>query len=448
LFGLELQASGNLFISGVHDRDVAYRHDSKLLAVEGDETLTAGALSELEFVTSACRTLDDALKAVGYACQLAVELAKLAQANGPVLSFREGEKSLGGTWFKTCTLKIGDPGFAAKPQGTVGVPLARLQQFIEEVLRGDDQDKAYLNDLEKMRELSGFGTVSPEMAGFLTACRIFLLWATWNNSKDRAIGADGRPLLPKDGDFWRVFTIPSDDYLKLFEYKAGDGYVPSFYKANTGNCRVLVHRDSPKSSFKLLHRTDFHSMFHALEPGDQQALHTEPGTWPQAVWPHEWGRRNVLMFPYRADPPELNVQIPQYQAEGWTGDAVNRPETWGLIEHGPALADWWDSVVNGRSAPGALPDAPKMVKDLASPPPGLAGRSRDKIASFPGDDENKRHYYGMGAFPMDTRDVPKPLAVYEHRAFADHPQVKALGTPTKDKWADIVNIFHKLFVGS
>jgi hypothetical protein len=74
LFGFELQTNGNVFIEGVKDREVAYEH--KLMTLEGDETLRPGAESELEFVTAKCANLDDALRAVEAASNLAKALAE------------------------------------------------------------------------------------------------------------------------------------------------------------------------------------------------------------------------------------------------------------------------------------------------------------------------------------------------------------------------------------
>jgi hypothetical protein len=51
-------------------------------------------------------------------------------------------------------------------------------------------------------------------------------------------------------------------------------HIPAFEKKD-GACRVLVQRDSPKSMFKLLHRTDFCSMFNAL-PTDQKEVRPRP----------------------------------------------------------------------------------------------------------------------------------------------------------------------------
>ncbi|OHV58947.1 hypothetical protein [Pseudofrankia sp. BMG5.36] len=450
MFGLELQASKNVFVKGVQDREVAYRHGSKLLTLEGDETLS-GALSELEFVTAPVNSLARIREAVGFARDVAAELARLSPATWGKLTFEKGDTFVGGIWERDCTLQINDRTFVAKPQGTVGVPLAKLRSFVEEVLHSEGAAGAkYLESLAEIRAKSGlvFDQENPELTGFLTACHIFLLAAVWNFSPDRAVAPDGTPLIAKDGDFFRVFTFKDSAHLRTFEHLPPGSKVKefSFYKADSGHCRVLVNRDSPKSSFTLLHRTDFHAMFDAL-PEDQKArLRTQPGHIPPALWPTDWPDRFLFPFAYRADPPDPQMVIPEYAAGGWPKDGVTRQETWQLIEHGPTISAWWDSVLNGRSAPGQQPDEPRIRKDLASPPPGLRGRRPDRIADFPGDDENKREYYGMGAFPMDRKDGPKPLAVFELRAFADHQEVMALGPPTLDTWVRIAEIFQTKFV--
>jgi hypothetical protein len=437
LFGLELQASGNVFIEGVRDRQVAFRLNNGLVTLEGDETIVPGALSELEFVTPPCSSLDEARTAVLHAADLARHLAIRAKGTADgVLTFKEGESFLAGVqtgiWLTDCKLQITDPTFPAKPQGTVGVPLARLMDFIDAVLDGDGQDSADIkNDLLNMR---GTGFEQSEMAGFLTACQLFILSAIRNNPQMVATRG-GSPIWPKDGNSWRVFAIKSE-YLKA----ASKG---TFETDKDGNHLVLVNRDSPKSMFRLLHRTDFHSMYLAL-PGDQQkSLQVGPGELPAALWPRTWSKDYVIfMFPYRADPLDPGLLPPPvaYQAMGWSGDKAARPEQerWPLVEHGPTLTAWWQSVLKGR---------PGMAKDLASPPPGLRGRSAANIATspFPGKDENKQEYYGMGAFGMDTKNETR-LAVYEHRALDNHPNFKALEPITIDAWDAVTQFFYNTFV--
>jgi hypothetical protein len=455
VFGMELQTWDNVFLKGVLDREIAYRHDSGLLKLEGDETLTADAESELEFVTAPCRTLDELNSAIGLARDLALKLAAGVDKQG-LLSFSAGDAFAGGKWLKSGTLRIGNPEFGAQPQGTVGVPLRELRKFIEKVLQGlGAEGEKYLDDLKLVRKIGGLDPdkdESPELVGFLTACHIFLICATWNHMPAVTLGEDGEPKNRKlDPDFWRVCSIPADQheavsYLRDITYRGQDQVEYLLDPGPDGAYRLLISRDSPKSMFKMLHRTDFHSMFRALPPGQQDRLRTKPGEVPALVWPPEWlqGYRQVFVYPYRADPPDPAAQkaglVSEYRAEGWAGTNVP-PENWLLIAHGPTVDDWWGSVLDGRRER----DGTVLPKDLVSPPPGIRGRNPANLAKFPGDDENKREYYGMGAFPMDSSADP-PLAVYEHRAFTDHPEVARLKPLTADKWAEVARIFYANFV--
>ena len=458
MFGLELQTSGNVFVNGVADREVAYRHESGLMTLEGDETTNSGASSELEFVTAPCASLSQGRQAVGHAADLAAELARRAVKAGPVLAFKAGEQLLGGTWLRDCQIRVGDQKFIANPQGTVGIPLARMRAFIEKVLDDlGDEGKDFRQDLEAMRAGSGLSFASDEdaeLTGFLTACHLFLVLASWSNAAAVAVDEQGRPLKELEGEellyrdprFYRTFTFADSPYLKSFPLPNG---TPAFQKKD-GSCRLTVCRDSPKSGFKLLHRTDFHAMCHALPPAQLNRLLKLPvreDKVPVAVWPSAWPDRELLTFPYRADPVDQAAaqagQVKQYLAEGWPGGEVTKEEHWWLAEHGPLLSQWWDSVVNGRPMPGQKNLVPK---DLASPPPGFQGRAPEKLGGFPKEDENKRAYYGMGAFPMDPNDGKAPLAVYEHRAFADSSAVAQLGELSSGTWGSIVAVFHEQFV--
>jgi hypothetical protein len=197
MFGLELQASGNVFVNGVADREVAYRHESGLMTLEGDETTNSGACSELEFVTAPCASLSQAQQAVRHAADLAAELARQAAKAGPALTFKAGEQLLGGTWLRDCQIRVGDQKFIANPQGTVGIPLAGMRAFIEHVLRDlGDEGKDFLADLKTMREASGLDFDSDkdaELTGFLTACHLFLVLASWSNAAAVAVDEEGSP---------------------------------------------------------------------------------------------------------------------------------------------------------------------------------------------------------------------------------------------------------------
>jgi hypothetical protein len=178
----------------------------------------------------------------------------------------------------------------------VGVPLCGLREFIEKVLQGlDEEGKKYLNDLRLVREIGGLelDKEPPELAGFLTACHIFLICATWNYMPGVILGEDGKPKNPKlDPDFWRVCSIPADQrevvgYLQQVTYRGTDEVDYLLDPEPYGAYRLLVSRDSPKSMFKMLHRTDFHSMFRALPSGQQDRLRTKPGEVPAPIrrWP-------------------------------------------------------------------------------------------------------------------------------------------------------------------
>jgi hypothetical protein len=166
------------------------------------------------------------------------------------------------------------------------------------------------------------------------------------------------------------------------------------------------------------------------------------------VWPADWtGRQIVFRYPYRADPPDRDTgQIQQLATHGWPGDGVPAgQEQWWVAEHGPTATDWWHSVLSGRTIRGQ-----PIPKDLASPPPGIAGRDADRLASFPDDSEVKRNYFGMGAYPMDRgrpeNPEPEPLAVYELRTLETRPELAALGRLTMGTWTNIAAIFHGSFV--
>jgi len=446
MFGLEFQVSRNVFTKGVLDREVAWRHPSGV-TLEGDETTAAGGLSELEFVTPPCAKLPAGQEAARVAAALARALADRAGQPNAAVDFRSGQTLAGGTWERDCTIGFGDLGFSANPQGTVGVGLSAFRDFVTAVLAGEPDGKMLTEDLDLVRsimrndhkfDLAGAG---PELDGFLTACHLFLLRATWSYARARAIGDNGIPLElgDKSATMWRVFTFKSDYLAKIRHEEKPHGMVPSFLKSN-GLCQVLVNRDSPKSAFALLPRTDFRSMYLAL-PGHAREHLAALGP-PPAAWPPAWtGQQIMFQFPYRADPADDSGLAVKYPAGGWPNDGIGTKEDWSLVEHGPTVAEWWNSICNGR-----LYGQSSVKKDLASPPPGIRGRDPAKLAVFPGKDEDKRAYYGMGAYPMDTSDHRMSLAVYELRSFSTQPDLVALMPLTFDKWEAAVTVFHRKFV--
>jgi len=117
-----------------------------------------------------------------------------------------------------------------------------------------------------------------------------------------------------------------------------DGKEVALFARPDGSCQLLVHRDSPKSAFQMLNRTDFHSMYRALPEQARQALDRHVDLPPAAYPPTpEWGQR-LFPFPYRADPPDPAARPLPYQAFLWRRDPLFREEEWRLTEHGPTIA--------------------------------------------------------------------------------------------------------------
>jgi len=447
VFGFELQTNANLFMSGVKERQVAWRGDN--VTLEGDETTDNPDKSELEFVTAPCVDRATALRSMASARKLAAQLrvdAGLVHGN---LTFAAGQAYAGGVWERACTVRIENFPFAAAPQVTVGVPLARMREFVTAVLNS-------LGDTRTVEDLAGMATQakqvmthfqvpdSAELEGFLWACRYFLLRAKNLKADAYRVDDEGRPLVPGlNQQSWRVFQFESQ-YLSAAGFGTGAGTV----------ARIAVNRDSPKSAFGLLHRTDFHSMFTAI-PADSRAK-IDAGLLGWLLWPYndrpgDPREFHLLPFPYRADPLDANSAPPAVKrvGQGWQYKPTDVPgaaETWDLMEHGPGFAAWCASVIDGRlsTEPGHVGQT--ISKDLASPPPGLQGRPYQVHKDFPGRNEDKSTYYGMGVFPMDPTGGT-PLAIYEHRSFRDDVSIKALLAPgekglvAEENWEKLVNTF-------
>lgn len=431
MFGFELQTNKNVFLSGVKEREVAW-HAGDLLTLEGDETYENPDWAELEFVTAPCPDVATARKAVGIAGELARRLAvDAAAAPGGVLTFKQGQAYANGVWARPCTIQIGNPEFHAQPQVTVGVPLAGMRRFITTALRNIDSgalaDQLTGLRVDARKRFTDHGVTpevaeSPDMDGFLIACHYFLNRAFLPEFRHFAVDAAGRPSSPRSHDSWRVFEFDSEDLASV-----SDKQGPVFWTGSGSTCRMSVNRDSPKSRFQLLHRTDFYSMFRMI-PQRLRAGVTEE-VLRDVLWPNlEWSREFVLFAtPYRAEPLDPDAVPPPVErtGRGWQdaeGDSSAKADRWFLAEYGPLFSDWCASIVHGRpvtTGDGNLP------KDLASPPPGIRGRERANLHTFPTKDEDKSTYYGMGAFPADS-GPQGALAVYEHRAFSTDASIAPL----------------------
>ncbi len=457
MYGFELQTNANLFQTGVKEREIAFQHSGRLFTLEGDETHDHPDKSELEFVTAPCATPQQARLAADSARKLADAL-KHDWATVPKdghLTFRAGQEYADGTWTRDCTITLANPDFHAQPQVTVGIPLTALTTFMCTALTEIGQADI-AKDLQDGWSLardvlvrSGMPKPPDEVLGFLTACHYFAIRAMNANPVNVAVDPAGQPVSKDKSRHGSYLNFSFDS-----DYLYG---TPAFQAGPEPAVRLQVNRDSPKSAFQILHRTDYYAMFHMI-PAEMR-LAIPPATWQVLLWPWDLtGKTDFTLFPfpYRADPHDGTPDVARFgpgggstparrYGVGWKdefGDTTRETADWYLMEHGPTLRDWWDSVVNGRLVDGR--SGLRLEKDLASPPPGLRGRKPDNLAHFPSTSENKSEFYSMGAFPRDTSGSV-PLAVFEFRALAQATSLNGLMKPNRlvaaADWPTLVDRF-------
>lgn len=460
MFGFELQTSGNVFVSGVNEREVAFEHKSGLLTLEGDETTAPDATAELEFVTVACKNATEVAEAIGHAQSFAQKLAAAAAtAPGGLLRFAADQQTEDGVWKKGCEVRIGDPDFGAQAQVTVGIPLAELEGFIQRLLT-----RAGMADIWEQVVLVCVDTAlknhasqrKAELRGFLAACALFLVRAR-PPMQHYTVAPSGEPYDAGKHD-WPIFNFTDSAYIKSLVLepwvRLPDVNFPAeSFRIPAGAYPLPVNLDSPKSLFNLLPRTDFYSMFHALSSDDQTFV-TQAGIaaiWPLLLGPGEsYDNVYVLSLPYRCDPDAVDAEA--RAAAGtvrslrrWRPDGrhLESDETWRIVDHGPSVREWWDSVLLGdpkRLVSDGDGGYRNLAKDATSPPPGWRGRDPKYISSFPTPTENKKEYYGMGAFPMDPR-AASPLAVFEMRDLMSDREVQGLGELVpRSAWQNLLKI--------
>ncbi|CUU56843.1 hypothetical protein Ga0074812_10963 [Parafrankia irregularis] len=432
---------------GIRERETAWRHDATGTTLEGDESRRPKASADLEFVTPARATVREAVTAAQAAVDLARALQEESRRGSGAVLYRRGDVTAGGVWLKDCAIRFYDDGFHAQAQGTVGVPLAGFEALLSKVWERSkrrDQVKREVDRMAPFAELPGYQAAKafPSLRGFLTACHLFLLRAT-----------DAEP-----GCFDDPYGVNADltDSTAYFDF-SGNASVRAVNQrvrklpAPPATCRVLVNSDSPKSMFAVLHRTDFHSMFRSLSEPEREIL-ARPAT--EVLWPANQGDINqVRLFPlpYRIDPAAADVRarldIDGVELDEWKPakkpekDLVRGPVTWTLLEHGPTVAQWWESVRFGDTRRDGL------RKDVASPPPGFRGRDRQYLDRFPQSQEDKTAYYGMGAFPMDHDEATGAgLAVFEYRDLMADIDVPVWDDLSFDRWVGVVEVFAKHYL--
>ncbi|MCK9902486.1 hypothetical protein MXD63_20700 [Frankia sp. Cpl3] len=433
---------------GVGERQTAWRHLETGTTLEGDESRRAGASADLEFVTPPCETLDKAVAATEAAVNLA--RAMLAERHGSSgVIFRKGQEIAGGVWLTDCAVRFYDEKFRAQAQGTVGVPLSGFTTLLTSVWnRSERQDQVRseagdMNDL--FDNLPGYAAASARessrLYGFMAACHLFLLRAI-RSSPTSFAGQDGSNATPTESKAF--FDFSHSAAARAVNQKVCELPAPP------ATARILVGSDSPKDMFGLLHRTDFHSMYMSLDDAERAIL-DRPVT--EVLWPEEWGDINELRLfplPYRIDPEATDtavrsdvepVTLPEWVAQ--PRPALQRhPVRWTLLEHGPTIAEWWNTVRFGDVMRGGI------GKDVASPPPGFRGRNPLYHGEFPKSTlEDKSSYYGMGSFPMDTeKSTGTRLAVFEYRDLMADVDVPPQEELTLDHWVDVVRIFAENYV--
>jgi hypothetical protein len=455
-------------LNGVGEREVAFLHDSGLLTVEGDETSYHDAESELEFVTAPLPDAATARRVFNYARTFAGDLATIAQtAKDRTVTFEAGASFGGGKWLKACTVQVGDGNFGAQAQVTVGVPLAGLATFVRTVLeRTGYEDKllmveARLEASQTILQKPSNGKPSDAVVGFLAACHMFLIQATYVPLDVFSVTPDG--LQSSKGVHGKIYDLSDLRYIRDLRFPAppqpGEQQT-SFAVRPRGSHEdrylVVVDIDSPKSMFPALHRTDFRAMFHALSATDKASLRAAgvDVIWPDRDLLGDPASTYLFPYPYRADPAAADAeeragQGLAFRRAEWL-DGATRPTSatdWHLVVHGPSVSDWWDSVQFGdglRRGPGK--PAGRLAKDVASPPPGWRGRAPERIHEFPTSAENKNDYYGMGAFPMDSPENPQ-LAVFEVRSLMSDTGVVDLikgssseGLVSRELWGKLLDL--------
>jgi hypothetical protein len=401
------------------------------MKLEADEGHLNDESTDLEFVTDPASDWVSASSYLAMAANMAKVLARRADPVTSIVLVKAGrDDELNGEWTRDFAISVSDPLFRAAVQGTVGVPLARLTDFIKttfaRISAGDQTAAQEWQEIERRTVKSiGGAQVSDGLRGFLAACHMFLLRATTPPLSNQQWVMHWQTGLPEGS--------------QLFDF-TGDNYIAGLGDFDFPEARnwIIVPADGPKVLFPLLHRTDFFHMFRSLSDRDQLFVRT---AWQHGdLWTGDPAQTYLFPYPYRGEVEALdvNVRAPHLWKRA-TPVGEDAPE-WLLLTHGPTVAQWWDSAMNGD------PMRNRLAKDNASPPPGWRGRRPDRINDFPRDqDEDKSTYYGMGAFPMDPSADP-PLAVFEHRFLIADQAMLDDRYPSAEKWVDVGKIFYDNYV--
>lgn len=397
-FGFEFQTS-NSFVAAegipiVGEKVLAFENTAKKFKVEGDEGRTPDDF-DVEFITAPLTTVGEAKVAIEGAAALAADLAR----GGRLVRRAQDDGFDGGTWKRPAAIEVKDGDFRAKPQASVGVALADIPELLSRslsqaegsTLKAVGQQTADIKRSPDWKDLTW--RTSSALSGFLHLVVYY-------------IRAAGR----------RNWVDPGDR--------------ESF--PDLGN-QVIIS-DGPKAMFSVMARTDFHSMFKALDEADQKVFITGLIGGVDRIRPNR-DLEQIIGAPltapmitafYRAD-KVTKEDRGRFRIETHKDKERREHE---IVMEGPTILDWLLSIVTGRSYKDAKPYAEKQ-RDMLSAPVGWG--SRDPAATgFPTTDEIVAgKIYGMGAYPMDETG-PGKLAVFELRNLSTN--LRKLGDPPYWNW--------------
>ena len=397
-FGFEFQTSNNFVASAgipiVGEKHVAFEDTAKKFRVEGDEGPDKDHFN-VEFITAALTTVAEAKTAIEGAAALAADLAR----GGPMVTRAEREVFDSGAWKRPAAIEVADPEFRARPQASVGVQLADIPWLLELNLFNTEEDTLIaVGERAKAIKLTpAWKVASPdtsyELSGFLQLIVYYIQAARQPNRVDKE----------------NPRSFPDLGY-------------------------QLISSDGPKVMFAVMARTDFHSIFNALSPGDQKIFITgligdvtdpEPNPELERIIGVPLSDP-MIPAPYRADrAPEEDRQ--RFRIEMLTNQRGDELE---IVTQGPTILDWLLSIVTGHSYKDAKPYAEKK-RDMLSAPVGWGSRAPG-ARGFPTPDEIVAgEIYGMGAYPIDETESGN-LAVFELRNLSTN--LGAYGDPSYDEW--------------
>lgn len=405
--GFEFQSTRNTFVPGggvpgVAEKERVYEGQEGLFRIEGDNA--TASQSDLEFVTTATDDIVDALAAVQGAANVATALG----ATGST-TVHKGAGPYAGRWLRDARIDAPDKTFAATPQATIGVPLAKVATLLANAMTVPVADREKDDPRTKvLREIRGER---------LDAVRTRT--GAWTGNRPLSAAVSG--------------------LLSMIAYYLEVGSQPpaTVSEPTSSSVRIdgvwwdLGTTDGPKASFGLMARTSFRAAFLSLSGEDQEVFRglMQPSAARGAV-----GVESVIgdrldmtsrfpVAPYLAD-PDVVAQDDALRDAFVVRRVKDRDGNNAyVVMQGPTVQQWLSSIC------ADVPGHDRAGRDLMSPPIGWGKRdpAREQTDPFPGPQETRdRHLYGMGAYPMDTRTergkAAENLFIVEIRELSDSLQ--------------------------